>query len=112
MLEKLKRPSIGQRTTFGAQETVQMTQHDEVSLERQVKKIDEVVEKILDQLIEVHAAIFMFREPNRWVKAMQERGISKGSLLSSYLQKTIVIASMQSLCRLWDRPNNSKQICF
>jgi AbiU2 len=112
MLEKLKRPPIGQRSTICAQETLHVTQHDEVPLEGQLKKIDELVEKILDQLIEVQATILLFQEPNRWVQAMQARGIATGSSFSWYLQKSIVIASMQSLCRLWDKPKNGTQICF
>jgi hypothetical protein len=98
----MKRPSIGKRAIASAQEALEMARKDATFSEYKLKEIERLVEKILDQLIEVQATIKLFEDPDRWVKAMKNRGIAQGSMFSRYMQKWIVSASMQSLCKLWD----------
>jgi hypothetical protein len=114
----MRHPSISERCLQGANEAlVHLTNPNANSkplspktAEIKVQEIDCLVEKIRDELFEVHATMLLFQNPNQWISAMQARGIARGSQFSYYLQKAIISASMQPLCRLWDRPQRNQSM--
>ena len=99
----MSRPPIGIRAGLAAKPALDTIKIGlELSLEARIEEVDALVIGIRDELIDVQASIILFQNPQRWTSAMKNRAIVQGSMFSLHLEKIIVVASMQALCRLWD----------
>jgi hypothetical protein len=70
----------------------------------EVKKVEELVEKILDNVIGVQATFLMLKDVKRWNKCLCVRKIAPDSEFGVQFRKAMLSTMIQSLCKLWDPP--------